>query len=351
MNLLRIISINVIVFFSSLLMVELLFGYWFDKNNLGAYMREHRMKKNSLTVKFKDEKYNFVYKRNYYGFRGDDVSLEDIKMVLIGGSTADERYKPYEYTITGLINKKFEEEKINLKIVNAGIEGQSTKGHIFNFESWFSKLKKFSPEYFIFYIGINDHMKDPNKNDERSNDGHVSNPSTLEFLKDNVKSRSFLYDHIRKIKHKYYLNDKKTLSYDFDHGIKSYNKEKNYYFLNYDDAIKIYKTSDLIKKNKKLISIYLNNVDKLVYLTKKYNAKPIFINQLTHEGNSNSKLFILNYSLIKHCEEKRYFCIDLARSLKGERDYWWDGIHTTPTGSKEIVKIIYPKLKKIINKH
>ena len=51
-------------------------------------------------------------------------------------------------------------------------------------------------------------MKDP-KNDERSNDGHVSNPSTLEFLKDNVKSRSFLYDHIRKIKHKYYLNDKK----------------------------------------------------------------------------------------------------------------------------------------------
>ena len=33
----------------------------------------------------------------------------------------------HEYTITGLINKKFEEEKINLKIVNAGIEGNQQK--------------------------------------------------------------------------------------------------------------------------------------------------------------------------------------------------------------------------------
>ena len=121
---------------------------------------------------------------------------------------------------------------------------------------------------------------------------------------------------------------------------------KNYYFLNYDDAIKIYKTSDLIKKNKKSISIYLNNVDKLVYLTKKYNAKPIFINQLTHEGNSNSKLFILNYSLIKHCEEKRYFCIDLARSLKGERDYWWDGIHHYTHRLKRNCKNNLSKIKK-----
>ena len=58
---------------------------------------------------------------------------------MIGGSTADERYKPYEYTITGLLNQRLEKD-INKKIINAGIEGQSTRGHIYNFEKWFPKL-------------------------------------------------------------------------------------------------------------------------------------------------------------------------------------------------------------------
>ena len=42
-------------------------------------------------------------------------------------------------------------------------------------------------------------------------------------------------------------------------------------------------------------------------------------------------------------------CIDLAKSLKGEKEYWWDGIHTTPKGSKAIVEIIYPKLIEFLN--
>ena len=51
------------------------------------------------------------------------------------------------------------------------------------------------------------------------------------------------------------------------------------------------------------------------------NAKPIFINQLTENGNYNKKLFILNYSLF-HCEMKDYSCIDLAKKLKGKQEYW-----------------------------
>ena len=89
---------------------------------------------------------------------------------------------------------------------------------------------------------------------------------------------------------------------------------------------------------------YLLNIDRLAYLSEKINAKQIFINQLTEEGNSNRKLFILNYSLIKHCKKKGYSCIDLASKLKGKEQFWWDGIHTTPEGSEEIVKIILPEL-------
>ena len=66
------------------------------------------------------------------------------------------------------------------------------------------------------------------------------------------------------------------------------------------------------------------------------------------EGNNNKALFILNYSLIEHCNKKKYSCIDLARKLKGEKEYWWDGVHTTPTGSLAIADIIYPGLIKFI---
>ena len=341
MKIFKIVLINFIFFIFSFFLIEIFFGYWLDKDNLGPYMREHRMKKNSISVKFNDKNYNFIYKRNYYGFRGEEKKLEDIKIVLIGGSTADERYKPYEYTITGLLNKRLDRE-INKEIINAGIEGQSTRGHIYNFEKWFPRLKGFNPNYFIFYIGMNDHLKDPN-DDEKTIVGHVSNPTFSELLKDNIKSRSIFYDYVRKIKHKYYLNEKKTVSYDFDFGIKNYT-QKGFDFLDYDKAIKIYDIPKLKEDNKDIIEFYLSNVDKLVDHVKKYNAKPIFINQLAHNGNHNKTLFILNYSLIEHCEKKKYNCIDLAKFLIGKKEYWWDGVHTTPTGSQEIVKIIYPKL-------
>ena len=343
MKIFKILLINFFIFFSTFFLIEIFFGYWFDQDNLGPYMREHRMKKNSFSIKFEDNVYDFIYKRNYYGFRGEDINLKDIKIVLVGGSTADERYKPYEFTIAGLLS-----ERLGKKITNAGIEGQSTVGHIFNFESWFSKLKEFNPEYFIFYIGINDHMRDV-KDIKESLDGHVLNPSRLELFKDNIKSRSLFYDYLRKIKHKYYLNTKKTISYDFDYGIKNYYKEKEFNFLNYDQAIKIYNISELKISYEILIKSYLNNIDKLVKLSKKYNAKPIFINQVMHDGSNNKKLFILNYSLIEHCKNKKYDCIDLVSELKGEKNYWWDGVHTTPVGSKAIVEIIYPKLASFLN--
>ena len=67
------------------------------------------------------------------------LNLKRYKAVLIGGSTADERYKPENLTITGFLNQKLEKDKIEIEIINAGIEGQSTFGHIYNFEKLVSK--------------------------------------------------------------------------------------------------------------------------------------------------------------------------------------------------------------------
>ena len=80
------------------------------------------------------------------------------------------------------------------------------------------------------------------------------------------------------------------------------------------------------------------------------NSIPIFINQLDSTGFQNRKLIKLNMSLINHCKKKQYHCIDLAKKLEGENDFWWDGVHTTPKGSEAIADIIAPELIEIFKK-
>ena len=162
-----------------ILIVEIFFGYWFSDYNLGPYMREHRLKKNPVVLTYKSVKYDYIYKRNYHGFRGEEIDPSLIDAVIIGGSTIDERYKPSEFTITGNLNVLLKNKGYNFKITNAGIEGQSTYGHIYNFEHWFPKLKNFSPKLYIFYVGGSDYgglNKVKEAQIDLGADGHVKNP-------------------------------------------------------------------------------------------------------------------------------------------------------------------------------
>ena len=60
-NLFKIISINLFSVLFIIVLIELIFGYWFDKDNFGPFMREHRNKNNSYTLKYKGEVYEYVY--------------------------------------------------------------------------------------------------------------------------------------------------------------------------------------------------------------------------------------------------------------------------------------------------
>ena len=146
----KILFINSFIFLICLLIVEIIFGYWFSEFNLGPYMREHRLKKNPLVLVYNNETYNYIYKRNYHGFRGEEIDPSKIEAVILGGSTTDERSKPSEFTITENLNILLKKKGYDFKIINAGIAGQSTYGHIYNFQHWFPKLKDFSPKLYIF---------------------------------------------------------------------------------------------------------------------------------------------------------------------------------------------------------
>ena len=65
----KILFINIFLFSIFFLIIELIFGYWFDKDNLGPYLREHRMKKVSYSI-------------NYESKKNTTLSIREIIMVL-----------------------------------------------------------------------------------------------------------------------------------------------------------------------------------------------------------------------------------------------------------------------------
>ena len=345
-NISKLITINIFFFILFLIIIELIFGYWFDKYNFGPYMREHRFKKIPYQMTYNNKNYNYTYLRNSFAFRGEEINPKNIKILMVGGSTTDERYKPQELSIIGNLNIMFGEAGFKKKIINAGVEGQSTFGHIHNFKFWFNKIENLKPNFIIFYIGVNDTRS---LKDNYLQDGWIENPDKFESFKDNIKSRSFIADLLRRIKHNYYKkNEKKRIIYDYDYAMKENEKQKKFY-LSFEEKKKIYANSAVFQKNKLMVKKYLKNVDVLYNLTKSMNAEPIFINQVMQQDEYADVLFTINRSLINHCKKRNFKCIDLAKELKASNDFWWDGVHTTPKGSKAIAKVIFPKLKNFIN--
>ena len=340
---------NFFIIFFFIVLIELIFGYWFDKDNLGYYMREHRMKNQPTIFNYQGKSYKYSYKRNYYGFRGEDVEPANIEAIIMGGSVIDERYKPEEFTITGYLNKNLKKHKYNINIINAGIEGQSTVGMIYNFKVWFSKLKNFSPKIILLYVGLNDLgiSEDwiPVKNIlDGDGDGHVINPEKFERIKDNIKSRSFILDSVRIFKFKY-LPRKNFVKYD---GNIPPELENDFKYISYESAKEKYDIETLKKKYKEKISIYLSRIDILYDGARKLNSNPIFITYAGPLGHTEP-LFMFNYSLISHCKIKKYHCIDMASKLKGKYVYWGGSAHTTKEGSEEIANLITGDLLNLIN--
>ena len=94
------------------------------------------------------------------------------------------------------------------------------------------------------------------------------------------------------------------------------------------------------------IKNFLKRIDKLDQLSRELNSIPIFITNISSNGN-NERSFALNISLMEHCKKNNYYCIDVARKLKPKLEYWKDKMHTSHKGSKAIADIIYADLIKI----
>ena len=328
---------NIIVFLLLLILGETIFGYWFTKDNFGIYMRKERNKNWKTNSSFNNIKYDFFYKRNFYGFRGDEFNPKNVEIIFEGGSTANQRYTPEELTIVGQLNKKFESDKINIKIYNAATDGKSLRGIIYDFVHWFPKINNFKPKYAIFYLGINEQVL-ADQVEEKMFDLHVQEKK-IDRIKDYIKNNSFIYSKYKTIANKYF--PKETGGY-FLNNEKLYN---SFTYTNYKQAKNLKR--EIFDEDNKMVEQFEKRLLILEGIMKSNNLIPIFITQVAYDGLSNQKLFLINESLKKFSRNRNYQIIKLDEIIEMELYDFFDNVHTTPKGSKKITNTIYPLLKKI----
>lgn len=101
-----------------------------------------------------------VHTKNSLGFRGgnppDDFN-KYLTIITVGGSTTECFSISDEKTWTDVLGGKLKNNFSNLWINNAGLDGQSSFGHIILMEDYIVKLK---PKVVIFLVGLNDRQTD-----------------------------------------------------------------------------------------------------------------------------------------------------------------------------------------------
>ncbi len=357
---LRIFFYNLLFFFIFLIIIECFFGDWFKIQNWNDTLRSERSKKTFYSVKFKQSKYNFFYQENSLGFRGDEINPEKLKILMMGGSTVNQRFTPENLTIVGRLNEFLEKDDIDLKIYNGGIDGQSTIGLITNFTKWFPNIDNFKPKIILYYIGINERAYyDYNPNPENFTTGefitnHVSDKmkenSIKERFLDYVKNNSFFLNKSKIIQLKYFPNiskkEKDYSSFKMEYNLNSNNLNK--LFINQNEADKIHSYSELKKNNYDYYKSLYDRLNYLINITKKIDATPILITQVMLDGQATDFMYYTNQIIRQFCKENSVKLVDLAKIINFELDDFYDDVHTTPKGSKKIAKAIYPNIKKYI---
>lgn len=197
---LKVLTINLIIFFIMLTIAELLFGRWRSLRlaNIALYSipglavgQSIQYDTSSIAFDIKDS--TILYQRGASGYRQLDNPASSPKDIIltIGGSTTDQRYlslnTTWQYYLQSLLRDRY-------LILNGGVDGQSTFGHEYSIVHWHSKvLPRNQVKHIIVYQGVNEPSLLNTKTHTKTQLLSISNI---------IRHNSFLYG---KAKQLYYL--------------------------------------------------------------------------------------------------------------------------------------------------
>lgn len=342
--------INVILIGLGMMVLELIFGNWIRPNNLNQL----NIKK-SITIRYNIKGLysspftETIYIRDTYGLRGKFDKPSEIDILTVGGSTTDQRYITEGETWQDVIQQRFHSIGKKVVVGNAGIDGQSTVGHIKNFDWWFPEILGLRPKYILFYVGLNDFYKD------EAYDALLirENNHSIRRL---LMEKSAMYHVARTLYGIYQAEVKHKIGHaalDFS-TIEWTNRPLQN---SYDELMKT------------RLKEYAERLNILITKTRKFGSIPIFVTQPSRHyrikegilegiGNEGSygdvqingvdhyyMMRKLDSITISVCREYDVPYIDMAKETVWEDDDFYDLTHMTPKGARKVGIYLFERLK------
>ena len=150
---LRVLSWNISFIAAAVIFVELIFGSWLPWKKIDPILLFSQPR--NVNISFQTPWGLAKYSRDSYGLRGLGSKIKDIRIVSVGGSTTDQRYIDDRDTWSEVLERCVSNSN-TVEVVNAGVDGQTTFGHLKSLQQWLSKIDGLQPQYLLFYVGIND---------------------------------------------------------------------------------------------------------------------------------------------------------------------------------------------------
>lgn len=351
-RLFRIVALNVLVLFCGIGLAEIIFGAWIFGPDYGTM----NIPRGSLHVFDVSDLYGksekIRYSRDENGLRGRYGSLSDIDILTMGGSTSNQLYIDDNETWQAVLAARFEDGGKAKTVVDAAVDGQSTRGHIAVFDQWFPLLPRLKARYVLVYAGINDvHIEIAQQQDS------MQAPELSRRIRYYVMNKSAVYGLFRTVRGMFKAWNAKLI-----HGGEKIEGVSWARGASVNDPLPSSDPSLVAG-----LEAYRQRLRVLTGKIRRFGARPVFVTQtmagfrirdgqvfgvLGREGqvvlSDYFEIMPFNLVTLDVCRKVGAICIDLARELEFDDGDFYDKVHNTPSGSKKIGDYLYENLKSLL---
>lgn len=347
----RVILINLAVLFVGMIVVEVLFGNWI----FGPDYRALNIPRNTERVFDVENLYPgggaINYTRDEHGFRGpyDDVSSIDV--LTLGGSTTNQLYVDDDKTWQSVMRRLFADHGNPISIVNAGVDGQSSRGHIAVFDRWFPQIEGLKARFIIVYAAINDiGLKGAAKYDD------MRSPDPMRQVTAWIKNKSAIYELYKTLKGMRAARNAAVI-----HGSGVLVDAKWERWKRRDAPI------DMLPEFTERLASFEDRLRRLADRIRGFGAEPIFVTQPSAEYRLDGEWILLptvkgassaaprvvmlqsfNNVVMQTCIAVKAICVDVAGNVAFTDGDFYDRIHNTDKGAQKIGAYLFDALKEYL---
>lgn len=336
--------INLALVLLVLVLAELVFGTWLSGPPWGT-MNIPRLVNRQFDVANLYEGGGVIhYRRDQWGLRGSYPALDRIDVLTLGGSTTDQRFIDDSQTWQELLRGRFAADGRAVSVVNAGIDGQSTIGHLAALQRWLPHVPGLKPRFVLAYVGVNDlHVEGQGKFDA------MQSPSRWRAIKQGFENNSALVSLWRTAAGNVLARKAHVVHGSDQQVFRGPWRE-------------VAAPADTTPRER--LDAYEARVTALISAIRSFGAEAIIVSQSradyrvadgrvlgrvradgSVDAGSYATQTAFNQRAMDACRNATAICLDLGGEVTFSDEDFYDWVHTTPMGNARIADYLYRHLR------